>query len=337
MSHFPGEHASLWPEQCPPRETPARGSTMPAARRPPPGLQVRGPDGRDARACQPAFQLPPATLDQARPPRASRHRTPAAAAHPERTGGEPAASPAPRALPWEPVRRRTGGGGGGSEGGGGGARPEQERSGGERRRAEGSGSHNGRARGAEPPAPRALAAAAEAEPAQPPNRSPTPGAAPRPPMRAPRPAPHPRPFPRAPRALRTDPASCRCPRVLSLGPSPGDSSPAAARIPGASSHPHIPRPRPAPSVSRPRGRSLTRAWLTRPAPLELLIPGPGGALPSCGALSPVPGLEPARSPACSHFLPASPKPIRVPSLPLGLLLPVPRAPCLSTYPPGFGN
>lgn len=179
--------------RCPifPKNTPPFGpgsarrgksrSALGDARRPPPGLQVRGPAGRDASACQPVFQLPPVTPDQARPPRASRHRTPAAAAHPELTGGGPAASPAPRALPWEPVRQRTGGSGGGSEDGGGGARPGQERSGGERRRAEGSGSHNGRARGAEPPAPRALAAAAEAEPAQPPNSLPHPRRRRRPP------------------------------------------------------------------------------------------------------------------------------------------------------------
>lgn len=168
MSHFPGEHASLWPGQRPPRETPG-----PRARRcPPPGLQVRGPDGRDARAGQPALPLRPATRARARPPREIRHRAPAAAAHPVQPGGEPAASPAPRALPWEPERRRTCGSG--SEGGGGWARPGQKRSGGERHGAEGSGSHNGRARGAEPPAPRALEAAAEAEPAQPPNPLPHP-------------------------------------------------------------------------------------------------------------------------------------------------------------------
>lgn len=181
--------------QCPifPKNTPPfgpgsarRGKSRRAlgdARRPPPGLQVRGPAGRDARACQPAFPLPPATPDQARPPRASRHRTPAAAAHPELTGGQPAASPAPRAPRLtlgaraaedrrrrgrQRRRRRRGA-------------PREERSGGERRRAEGSGSHNGRARGAEPPAPRALAAAAEAEPAQPPSSLPHPRRRRRPP------------------------------------------------------------------------------------------------------------------------------------------------------------
>ena len=172
MSHFPGEHASLWPGQRPPRETPS-----PRARRcPPPGLQVRGPDGRDACAGQPALPLRPATRARARPPREIRHRAPAAAAHPVQPGGEPAASPAPRALPCEPERRRTCGSGSssGSEGSGGWARPGQKRSGGERRGAEGSGSHNGRARGAEPPAPRALEAAAEAQPAQPPNPLPHP-------------------------------------------------------------------------------------------------------------------------------------------------------------------
>lgn len=93
---------------------------------------------------------------------------------------------APRpALTLEPQAGKSSGG---SSGGGDGARPGLERSRGERSRAEGSGSHNGRARGAEPPAPRALAAAAEAEPAQPPNSlpHPTPSAdtAPRSPKRA---------------------------------------------------------------------------------------------------------------------------------------------------------
>lgn len=39
----------------------------------PPGLQVRGRDGRDARACQPVFPLPWATRARARPPRAIKH------------------------------------------------------------------------------------------------------------------------------------------------------------------------------------------------------------------------------------------------------------------------
>ncbi|XP_066122660.1 uncharacterized protein [Saccopteryx bilineata] len=106
--------------------------------------------------------------------------------------------------------------------------------------------------GAEPPAPRALAAAAEAEPAQPPNPLPHP------------PAPTPPPAPRcalpppctplaaaselpvrpcqtaAPRPLRTDLEFSCLSRVLSLGPSPHNSSPAAAGVPGPIHTPTFP-------------------------------------------------------------------------------------------------
>ncbi|XP_032733414.1 basic proline-rich protein-like [Lontra canadensis] len=273
----------------------------PAAGRPPPralgarppgplGLQVRGPGGRDARACQAASPLPPAARARARPPRAIQHRAPP----PPRTrwtGREPAASPAPRALPWEPEQGRPAGGSS-KGGGGGGARPGLVRRG-----AEGSGSHNGRARGAEPPAPRALAAAAEAEPAQPPNPLPHPRRRRRPPpldARSPRPAPHPRPLPRSPRA----PA----------GPQPGAPPPALPPAPSFWVPPPpqllpcgrgVPRPIHTPTfpalcsraLSARAPRPLTDPGLPHPpAPLKLLTAGPRVAVPGCRAVSqPGPG------------------------------------------------
>lgn len=70
VSHFPGEQASLWPGQRPPKENPSsvRSALPGAVRRRPPGLQVRGRDSLNARACQPAFPLPLATQARARPP-----------------------------------------------------------------------------------------------------------------------------------------------------------------------------------------------------------------------------------------------------------------------------
>lgn len=136
------------------RAAAARGNPD-SARTALPALQVRGPHGCGARACQPACQSP-RSWGAAAP-------APSITAQPAEEPGAPRARPAPYPVS---ARRRPAGGCGA---------------------AEGSGSHNGRARAAEPPAPRALAAAAEAEPAQPPNPLPTPGAgaAPRPPRSPP--------------------------------------------------------------------------------------------------------------------------------------------------------
>lgn len=76
----------------------------------PPGLQVRGRDRRDARACQPVFPLLRATRARARPPRAIKH-APRRRCHraPGAIRQEPASSPAPRA------QRLTLGAGGGED------------------------------------------------------------------------------------------------------------------------------------------------------------------------------------------------------------------------------
>lgn len=176
------------------RAAPAKGKpqlrALGTARREPPGLQVRGRDGLNARACQPAFPLPLATRARARPPCRIKHALHCRGA-PDAIRQEPASSPAPHALPWEPEEGKTG------------RRKQQRRQ--RWRGAPQAGAQRSRGEplpqwpssGAEPPAPRALAAAAEAEPAQPPNSLPHPRRRHRPPppdARSPRPAHHPRPL-----------------------------------------------------------------------------------------------------------------------------------------------
>ncbi|XP_044092692.1 basic proline-rich protein-like [Neovison vison] len=317
----------------PARAAPAAGRPPPRALGAPPpgplGLQVRGPGVRDARACQAASPLPPATRTRARPPRAIQHRAPP----PPRTrwtGREPAASPAPRALPWEPEQGRTAGGSS-KGGGGGGARPGLERRG-----AEGSGSHNGRARGAEPPAPRALAAAAEAEPAQPPNPLPHPRRRRRPPpldARSPRPAPHPRPLPRSPRApARPQPGAPprTAPRALPLGPYPPQLLPCGHRVPRPIHTPTFPAPcSRALSVLAPRPLAdpgLAHPPVSPPVP-ESLSQAAGPSLsPDLVLKRPIPRPAPP--------LPAFPRPTFFPCS-WGFCFRSGERPSRSTYPLGF--